>query len=33
MESGVARQPVDLKEYRERLERLGTKLMRCGSPS
>jgi malate dehydrogenase (oxaloacetate-decarboxylating)(NADP+) len=30
MESGVARQPVDLKEYRERLERLGTKLMRCG---
>ena len=27
MESGVARQPVDLDEYRERLERLGVRLM------
>ncbi|HXQ25392.1 MAG TPA: malic enzyme-like NAD(P)-binding protein [Candidatus Acidoferrales bacterium] len=27
METGVARQPVDLEEYRERLERLGTRLM------
>jgi len=27
METGVARQPIDLTEYRERLERLGTSLM------
>ena len=27
MESGVARQPVDLEEYRKRLERLGEQLM------
>jgi malate dehydrogenase (oxaloacetate-decarboxylating)(NADP+) len=27
METGVARQPVDLTEYRERLEQLGAKLM------
>ncbi len=27
METGVARQPVDLEQYRERLERLGTWLM------
>jgi malate dehydrogenase (oxaloacetate-decarboxylating)(NADP+) len=31
MESRVARQPVDLEEYRERLERLGTRLMLPGS--
>ncbi|MBZ5699776.1 MAG: hypothetical protein LAN18_14650 [Acidobacteriia bacterium] len=33
MESGVARQPVDLEEYRERLERLGTQLMLSSSSS
>jgi malate dehydrogenase (oxaloacetate-decarboxylating)(NADP+) len=33
MESRVARQPVDLEEYRERLERLGTRLMHTGSSS
>lgn len=27
METGVARQPIDLEEYRQRLERLGTRLM------
>jgi malate dehydrogenase (oxaloacetate-decarboxylating)(NADP+) len=27
METGVARQPIDLEEYRERLERLGARLM------
>ena len=33
MESGVARQPVDLEEYRERLERLGAWLMLPSSSS
>jgi malate dehydrogenase (oxaloacetate-decarboxylating)(NADP+) len=33
METGVARQPVDLQEYRERLERLGTRLMLPNSSS
>jgi malate dehydrogenase (oxaloacetate-decarboxylating)(NADP+) len=33
METGVARQSLDLNEYRKWLERLGTKLMRCDSPS
>jgi malate dehydrogenase (oxaloacetate-decarboxylating)(NADP+) len=27
LETGVARQPIDLQEYRERLEKLGTRLM------
>ncbi len=31
MESGVARQPVVLEEYRERLDRLGMRLMRSNS--
>ena len=33
MESGVARQPVVLEEYRERLDRLGMRLMRPNSSS
>ncbi len=33
MESGVARRPVDLTEYRRRLERLGEQLMLSSTPS